>query len=102
MIVAASYKWLCSSFGGAVMYVNPFISEEITPGLLGFRSHKNMWDCKADRVELKDTADKFEFSTMHFGSIYGLTECVKLINKIGIKKIFKYNMSLSRRLRKHL
>lgn len=68
VLVSASYKWLCSSFGMAIMYINNELIKTLTPGLFGFRSHKKMWDCKANRIELSQTAAKFEFSTLHFGS----------------------------------
>ena len=96
VLVSASYKWLCSTFGCAVMYMNKSLAKELVPGLFGFRSHKNMWDCSASRIELKETADKFEFSTMHFGSAIALTESIKYINELGIENIHNYNISLAR------
>jgi len=98
ILISASYKWLCCSFGSAIMYIKKKLCKEICPGLFGFRSHKDMWDCKANRLELKENADRFEFATMHFGSIYGLTESLKLINNIGICNIFEYNLSLTKYL----
>jgi len=102
IIVTGSYKWLCSTFGAAIMYINKNIINNINPGLYGFRSHKNMWDLQANRIKLKNTADRFSFSTMHFGSIYGLTKSVELINNIGINNIYQYNLILTKYLIKQL
>ncbi|GIS71934.1 MAG: hypothetical protein CM1200mP10_15110 [Candidatus Neomarinimicrobiota bacterium] len=42
----------------------PHLSEKLEPGLVGFRSHKNMWELDASRVDYPQGAQKFEFSTM--------------------------------------
>tara|TARA_Y100000389_G_C17416672_1_gene494158 strand:+ start:422 stop:1612 length:1191 start_codon:yes stop_codon:yes gene_type:complete len=102
IIVTGSYKWLCSTFGASIMYINKNIINKINPGLYGFRSHKDMWDLQANRLKLKTTADKFSFSTLHFGSIYGLTKSVELINNIGINNIYQYNLILTNYLIKQL
>ena len=94
-IVCGAYKWLCGPFGAAFMYVSPELSERIEPGLVGFRSHKNMWKLDASRVDYPDSAEKFEFSTMAFGCALGLAKSIDLLNDIGVKSIFKYNRELA-------
>ena len=50
-LISGAYKWLCGPFGAAFMYVAPHLSEKLEPGLVGFRSHKNMWDLDASRID---------------------------------------------------
>ena len=94
-VVCGSYKWLCGPFGAAFMYVSPKLSEKIEPGLVGFRSHKNMWELDPSRVDYPDSAKKFEFSTMAFGCALGLAKSIDFINDIGVEAIFKYNRRLA-------
>ena len=68
------------------------------PGLVGFRSHKNMWDLNAMRMNYVSTAAKFEYSTMAFGCALGLSESIDFIHKTDVETIFQHNKMLSDRL----
>lgn len=94
-LVAASYKWLCGPFGVAVMYLTPHLSGRLDPGLVGFRSHREMWDLKADRIEYAETAQRFEFSTMAYGCALGLTASIVYLLGIGVDRIFDRNKRLA-------
>src|SRR5215212_8581409 len=43
---ASTYKWLCGPFGTGFMYVSPLL-QKLRPGIVGWRSHKDMWDFQA-------------------------------------------------------
>ena len=94
-LICGAYKWLCGPFGAAFMYVAPHLSEKLEPGLVGFRSHKNMWDLDASRIDYPQAAKKFEFSTMAFGCAVGLTRAIDFLNEIGVENIFHYNRQLA-------
>ena len=94
-LVAGAYKWLCGPFGAAFMYIAPHLLNQLEPGLVGFRSHANMWNLDASRIEYSKDARKFEFSTMAFGCAIGLARSIDYLNTIGIKNIFQYNKQLS-------
>jgi selenocysteine lyase/cysteine desulfurase len=94
-LVSGSYKWLCAPFGAAFMYVAPHLLDTLEPGLVGFRSHRNMWDLDAGRIEYPPGAEKFEFSTMAFGCALGLTSSMAFLNGIGIENIYNYNRHLA-------
>ena len=94
-LISGSYKWLCGPFGAAFMYVAPHLSEKLEPGLVGFRSHKNMWDLDASRIDYPQAAKKFEFSTMAFGCAVGLTRAIDFLNEVGVENIFQYNRQLA-------
>ena len=95
VLISGAYKWLCGPFGAAFMYVAPLLSERLDPGLVGFRSHKNMWDLDASRIDYPETAQKFEFSTMAFGCALGLTRSIDFLNEVGVENIFQYNRQLA-------
>ena len=94
VLVAGAYKWLCGPFGAAFMYITSELLEKLEPGLVGFRSHENMLDLNASRLEYSKDAKKFEFSTMAFGCAIGLARSIDYLNTIGVKNIFDYNMQL--------
>ena len=95
VLVAGAYKWLCGPFGSAFMYIRHNLANQLEPGLVGFRSHDNMWDLDATRIRYKNDASKFEFSTTAFGCAIGLTQSINYLNEIGIEKIYNHNLFLS-------
>lgn len=94
-IVTSAYKWLCGPFGVAVLYLAPDLQNTLEPGLVGWRSHKEMWDFQADRLEYPDSAKRFEFSTMAYGSAIGLARSIEYLLKVGVERIFEHNKRLS-------
>ena len=97
-LVTASYKWLCGPFGVGVMYLAPDLQDKLDPGLVGFRSHRNIWDLDARRLVLSDTARRFEFSTMAYGCAVGLTTSIVYLLRIGMVRIFEHNLLLANQL----
>ncbi len=95
VLVTGGYKWLCGPFGAAVMYLAPHLQDQLDPGLVGFRSHKDMWDLQADRLEFPTTAQRFEYSTMAFGCAIGLARSIEFIVDVGVERIFSYNKYLA-------
>jgi len=94
-IVASGYKWMRGTFGAAVAYINPKLHSSLMPGLLGFRSHSDMWDMQAKRFELSLDASRFEFSTINFGAALGLAKSIDEINQIGIKNVWQNSIKLT-------
>ena len=56
VLITAGYKWLCGPFGAAVMVLAPHLHERFDPGLVGFRSHRRLWDLAPVRMQLPETA----------------------------------------------
>jgi len=95
VIVSSGYKWLRGTYGAAVAYISPELSSSLTPGLIGFRSHADIWDLKADRMQLPNDASRFEYTTIHFGAVLGLAASVNEINEFGIDNVWRYDISLA-------
>ena len=94
-LIVGSYKWLCGPFGAAFMYVNPELLTTIEPGLVGFRSHRNMWDLEAQRIEFAEDATRFEYSTMAYGCAIGLASAIDYLLGVGLETILEWNTSLA-------
>ena len=98
VILAAGYKWLCGPFGAALMYVAPRLQNAFEPGLVGFRSNKDIWHLDPNRIDYPDDASRFEFSTMAYGCAIGLAESVDYLTGIGVDRIFAHNLGLADQL----
>ena len=98
ILMAAGYKWLCGPFGAAVMYVAPHLQTIYEPGLAGFRSHMDMWDLRADRIQYRDDAGRFEFGTMAYGCALGLAKAIEFICDLGIDAVYAHDLKLRTRL----
>ena len=94
-IVSSGYKWLRGSYGAAVAYISPDLIRDLNPGLVGFRSHYDLWDLKAERLELPMDASRFEYTTLHFGAALGLAASINEINHIGIDEVWSMANHLS-------
>ncbi len=94
-MVSSGYKWLRGTVGAAVGYMSPGVRGDLNPGLLGFRSHVDMWDMRAERLELPDDASRFEFATIHFGAALGLAAAVDELVEIGPEAVWRHDLSLA-------
>ena len=94
-LVASGYKWLCGPFGAAVMYLAPHLQARLDPGVVGFRSHEDMWDLQATRLELPETARRFEPGTMAYGCALGLAASIKYLLRVGVARIRDHNLQLA-------
>ena len=95
--ITGAYKWLIGPQGAAVAYIKREIYEELEPGLVSWRSVKNMWSLEVhDHIEYADTAKKFEYSTSAYEAKLGMAKSIEYLLKLGIDNVFNYNMRLTR------
>lgn len=97
-IVSSGYKWLRGTYGAAVGYFSPNIISELNPGLVGFRSNSDIWDLRADRLELPGDASRFEYTTIHFGAAQGLAAAIVELNEMGIDNVWRHDLELATHL----
>lgn len=97
-ILASAYKWLCGPFGAAVMYLSPSLQSRLDPGLVGWRSHEDMWAFRAERLSYPQGARRFEASTMAYGCALGLAKSIDYLAEVGVDRISDHNTSLVRLL----
>jgi len=93
-IVTSTYKWLCGPFGTGFMYVSKDL-QQLSPGIVGWRSHANMWDFQADRLEYPNSAKRYEYGTMAYGTALGAAEAVNHLLGIGVDAIAAHNSVVS-------
>ena len=102
VIVSGGYKWLCGPFGAALMYVAPELQKDMDPGIVGWRSHENIWNLDTSRLVYHDSARRFEAGTVAYGCIVGLAKAIEHLNHVGIDKILEHNMALNAVLEEEL
>jgi len=95
VVLASGYKWLCGPFGAAVMYLAPHLQAKLEPGLVGFRSHEDMWDLQTDRLDYARSARRFECSTMAYGCAIGLSRSIEFLLEVGVDRIYEHNEQLA-------
>merc|ERR1711862_37707 len=81
-IVCSGYKWLRGTFGAAVGWLCPSsLLQTVKPALVGFRSHRGMWDLDASRLDFPvNDASRWEHGSIHFGAALGLAKSIQEIN----------------------
>ena len=95
VIVSSGYKWLRGTYGAAIGYISPSVCSNLYPGLLGFRSHDEIWNLRAERMTLPKDASRFEYTTIHFGAALGLAIAVDEICNIGIQEVWEHALALA-------
>jgi selenocysteine lyase/cysteine desulfurase len=93
-LVSTGYKWLCGPFGAAILYLSPKL-KNLVPGLVGWRSTREVYDFVADTIDYPSGANRFEFSTMNYGSSIALARSVEYLLDVGIERIFPYCIHLA-------
>ena len=97
-VVTTSYKWLCGPFGVGLLYLAPEWQTRLDPGIVGWRTHTEMWDLRADRCVPHRDARRFEFSTMAYGCAIGLARSIDYLCAVGISRVFAHTLALGDRL----
>lgn len=90
----SSHKWMLSPKRTGVLYIKKDQLDLLQPITVGGYSdeHYSMPD---RTIELKHTAQKFEYGTLNSGLYYGFEEAIDLLNNIGLDNIFIHNHELS-------
>ena len=96
-VATSTYKWLCGPFGTGIMYVSPGL-QKLNPGIIGWRSHQDMWDFQADRLVMPNNAKRYEFGTMAYGTAFGATESLNYLLGHSVAKITAHNRGISQHL----
>jgi cysteine desulfurase / selenocysteine lyase len=105
VLVAGSYKWLCSFAGIAACYLRPELTERFNPVLVGARSTDPappFDNVDARFLHLPDDARRLEYASTAHGSRVALGAAVDYLLTIGIDRIFAHTQRLSAVLREGL
>ena len=84
------HKWMLSSFGIGVIYINKKYLDEyqLKPSFFSLSGQKDIDNYENNnQIEISNNATRFEIGTPHFQNIISLNAAVKYLSNIGIKNI---------------
>jgi len=93
----APYKYLMGPAGLSFLYVKRENLTELTPDRTGWKNQIWGGDNPEAPVDL-DTAEKFEYGTLHFQGLYAMDRALEYLNQLGMDEVEKRNLMLSRYL----
>ena len=98
-LATGGQKWLMSPQGIAFAYVSEEMQGRITQAYLGWTSIKNFFgEFTRYRLDLDDTARRYENGTMNFIGITSLHESLSTLLEVGIDSIEEHVLDLSDKL----
>jgi len=98
VLIAGSYKWLCSTFGAAICYLSPRILETFRPPLVGWRSTEHPFSLDARWLPLAQTARRMEYSTMSYTAAIALGRAIGYIRGLSLAEVAQHNAGLASQL----
>jgi|GEM_PF-46502 len=90
----SAHKWILGPRRTGILYVRRGMWETIRPTVVGAYSDR-LTDLDGMRLELQDSAQRYEFGTQNDALFYGLGEAVAFISAIGLAEIERHNAALA-------
>jgi selenocysteine lyase/cysteine desulfurase len=91
---ASGHKWLLGPKRTGILYVRKSRLEALAPSILG--AYSDQANSLLDRrLELRPSAQRFEYGTQNDALIYGLEAAAGFITTIGLSTIWTHNRALS-------
>lgn len=95
------HKWIMSSYGVGVIYIRKrFLDnlKDFKPPFFGQLGQKHRNTFNNMKLDISESASRFELGSPHFPNIFGLNAAIKYISKIGVIEIEKRILYLTRYL----
>jgi selenocysteine lyase/cysteine desulfurase len=97
-LASGGAKWLMWPMGTGFLYCGPRLLKAIHPSHVGWLSVKDAWNFREYKLDLLDTAEKFEGGTLNWMGISVAHRMLKEFLALGEKNIWKRVHTLSTRL----
>jgi selenocysteine lyase/cysteine desulfurase len=98
VLIAGSYKWLCSTFGAAICYLSPALLETFRPPFVGWRSTEHPYSLDARWLPLAATARRMEYSTMSYAAAIALGRAIGYLRDLSLDEVAAHNAQLATQL----
>jgi len=95
VLIASSYKWLCSTFGAAICYLSPAVLADFRPPFVGWRSTQHPYDLDARWRPLAAGARRLEYSTMSYACAVALGRAIRYVAGMSVPAITDHNRELA-------
>jgi cysteine desulfurase/selenocysteine lyase len=100
-----TYKWMLAPNGAAFYAVSPALRAQLTPQVVGWRSHfdwRNVNNLHAAAPIFAESAEKYEGGMVDFPSLYALEAAVDTLFELGPENVERYVLGLNETLRSAL
>ncbi len=94
-VSAAPYKYMMGPAGLAFLYVKSDHLEELNPDRVGWKNQIWRGEHAEEPLDQPESAEKFEYGTLHFQGMYGLERSLNYLDKIGMDVVERRNLELS-------
>jgi selenocysteine lyase/cysteine desulfurase len=98
VLIASSYKWLCSTFGAAVCYLSPGVLAQFRPPFAGWRSTEHPYSLDARWLPLAGTARRMEYSTRSYAAAIALGRAIRYVSSLAPDEVAEHNRLLAGQL----
>ena len=89
------HKWLMGPMGTGFIYLSRGAQDRISPAYVGWLSVKDAWNFFDYRLDLLDSAERFEVATENWMGLWGFCESVRLLLEVGTKRVEEKVLSLT-------
>lgn len=89
------HKWMLSGFGVGSIFVKKEHLEKFKPPFYSQLGQKNLEIFDNKKIDMSNTARRFELGSPHFQNIIGLNAAIRYISKIGIRNIERRILNLT-------
>jgi len=96
-VAFAPYKYLMGPSGLAFLYVKRENLAGLTPDRTGWKNQVWGGD-NPEEASNMESAEKFEYGTLHFQGVYAMERSIEYLEGLGIKKIERRNLGLAGRI----
>lgn len=96
--VGGTLKWLCGGPGVSYLYVRPDLHAKLEPTITGWISHPRPFNFEVGPGEYRRDAYRFLNGTPHIPAFYAAAPGLEIIRKVGVEKIRRRSLELTRRL----
>jgi cysteine desulfurase/selenocysteine lyase len=96
MVAAAGHKWLLSTWGSGILYVESSFADSLEPQDIGYRS---VVTPTADDFEYKSGAPRFEVGTVNGAPYAALQQAIRMVEAVGVDTIRNRIQQLTDRLK---
>ncbi|HPR64093.1 MAG TPA: aminotransferase class V-fold PLP-dependent enzyme [Thermoanaerobaculia bacterium] len=95
---AGGHKWLMWPMGTGFLYTSPRLFKTMQPAYAGWLSVKDAWNFLDYKLDLADSAERFEHGTMNFIGLVVACQVLETFLELGIAAIHERIMNLTEQL----
>lgn len=94
-LAAGGHKWLLSTMGCGVLFIDSDVNDLVHPDRVGWKSVVDEMDFFRIHFDMKPDALRFESGSMNVVGVYALGEAIELLLELGIERIQNHVLAIN-------